>query len=62
MTSQHELDSIERRAIALVEAAQLSDVILTIETKPLQPLAMGHHEMVVHVRAARPLSDQNAKA
>ena len=41
MTSQHKLYSIKRRAIALVEAAQLSDVILTIETKPLQPLAMG---------------------
>lgn len=62
MTSQHDLDRIQRAAVALVEAAKLSDVILTIETKPLQPLAMGHHEMIIDVRAARQLSHPKPKA
>lgn len=62
MTSQHDLDRIQRAAEALVRAAILSDAIVTIETKPLQPLAMGHHQMVINVRAARQLSDANPEA
>lgn len=44
------------RAAALVEFARECGVVLTIETQPRQPLAMGHYDMVVGVRPARVLA------
>lgn len=38
----------------LLEAAADSGQVVTIEQRPLQPLAMGHFETVVSVRPARP--------
>ncbi len=43
------------RAAALVEFARECGVVLTIETHPRQPLAMGYYDMVVGVRPARQL-------
>lgn len=47
------IDQIASAARDLVAAARASGLHLTIETKPLQPLAMGHVEMAVDVRPAR---------
>jgi len=46
----------ERRARWLVDRARDSGVILSIEQRPLTPLAMGHFETVVSARPARALS------
>lgn len=46
-------DVIFRRAVALVELARECGLVLTIETTPREPLAMGHYDMVVGVRPAR---------
>jgi hypothetical protein len=45
--------SITARAQALVQLAERVGKVLTIEQRPLQPLAMGHYETVVSVRQAR---------
>jgi hypothetical protein len=37
----------------LVRAAGRSGVTLTIQSRPLKPLAMGHSIMIPHARAAR---------
>lgn len=37
----------------LVEFAEAAGVVLTIEQRPLQPLAMGNYEHVISVREAR---------
>lgn len=37
----------------LVQIADMRGLVLTIEQRPLLPLAMGHYETVVEVRAAR---------
>lgn len=37
----------------LIERAQHSGVVLTIETQPRQPLAMGNYDLVVETREAR---------
>lgn len=50
-----DIEIIRRRARALVELAQEWGYVLTIETKPEQPLAMGNHFMAVDVRPAREL-------
>jgi hypothetical protein len=44
---------IEQRAQRLVEMARQAGYVITIETKPLEPFAMGHYEMQVEVRKAR---------
>lgn len=44
---------IEAMAISIVADAERYGLVLTIETRPLKPLAMGNHEMVVDVREAR---------
>lgn len=49
-------EHIEALANALVRDATNYGVVLTIETVPLHPLAMGHHRMEVHVRDARKLA------
>jgi hypothetical protein len=44
---------LRRAAEALVRRAADIGSVLTIEQRPLTPLAMGHYETVVSVRAAR---------
>lgn len=44
---------VRAMADALVHFAAAQGQIVTIEQRPLQPLAMGHHESVVSVRAAK---------
>lgn len=46
-------EELMARAERLVQFAALEGQVLTIEQVPLQPLAMGHYETVVHVRRAR---------
>lgn len=41
---------IATAARAISELANLSGLVLTIETKPQQPLAMGNYTIVVNVR------------
>ena len=50
-----DIDIIRRRAHTLVELAQEWGYVVTLETKPEQPLAMGNHFMAVDVRPAREL-------
>ena len=47
------VEDFKMAAERLVEAAKLSNVVLTIETQPLKPLAMRHYAMVVQARSAR---------
>lgn len=44
---------IRREAEGLIANAQRLGLIVTIEQRPLRPLAMGHYETVVSVRPAR---------
>lgn len=44
---------VKMLAEELAEFAEAAGIVLTIEQRPLQPLAMGHHETVVAVREAR---------
>ena len=44
---------IHELALRLVEQARWAGVVLTIETKPLAPLAMGNYEMVVETRMTK---------
>ena len=44
---------VQERAQELVEMARAWGLVLTIEQRPLKPLAMGHHQTVVSVRPAR---------
>jgi hypothetical protein len=52
---------VRAMALALAQVAQSRGVVLTIETVPLQPLAMGHHAMVVVTRPSRDAQRQAAK-
>lgn len=47
------VEEIRAKAQLLLADATLAGVVLTIEQRPLKPLAMGHYETVVSVRAAR---------
>lgn len=53
MTYKVNLDAIQARAEKLVALATECGVVLTINTQPKAPLAMGNYEMVVDVRPAR---------
>jgi len=46
-------DGVLAAAHALIAEAARLGLVLTIEQRPLQPLAMGHHETVATVRPAR---------
>lgn len=46
-------DDLRAVVCELVEAARLAGMVITVEQRPLKPLAMGHYESVVSVRAAR---------
>ena len=56
-----ETQVILNRASALVELARDLGIVLTIETKPRQPLAMGHYDMVIAVRPARVMASQRVQ-
>lgn len=45
--------SVGSAAALLVQTAEAEGVVLTVEQRPLQPLAMGNYETVVDVRLAR---------
>lgn len=49
-------ESIKRRAESLVKQSADFGYIVTVTQRPLNPLAMGHHETVVEVRPARVLA------
>lgn len=53
MTTPTALTAIHRAALNLVTEAQRCGVVVTIETTPHQPLAMGNHDMSVSVRETR---------
>ncbi len=53
MTTPTALTAIHRAALNLVTEAQRCGVVVTIETTPHHPLAMGNHDMSVSVREAR---------
>ena len=46
-------DGIVPAAHRLIAEASRIGLVVTIEQRPLQPLAMGNHESVVSVRPAR---------
>lgn len=46
-------DQLKTFVELIVSAAAKAGVVLTVEQRPLTPLAMGHHETVVSVRPAR---------
>ena len=50
-----DIETLHRRALALVELASEWGYIVTIETKPDLPLAMGNSHMHIEVRPARVL-------
>jgi hypothetical protein len=47
------LSTVYREAKKLVEYADRIGVVLTIEQKPLKPLAMGHYKTSISVRPKR---------
>lgn len=51
--TQTNMTTIQAAAQALVHQAQLAGVVVTIETVPRLPLAMGSFDMQVQVRLAR---------
>jgi len=44
---------IHEQALQLVERARWHGVVLTIQTEPRQPLAMGNYSMVVDTRLTK---------
>lgn len=59
---QEKLARFQRHAQQLVEFAERAGLVLTIERRPLQPLAMGHAETVVDVRPARVMAAEAGAA
>lgn len=54
--SENMREVVLTRAAALVQLARECGMVLTIETQPRQPLAMGHFDMVGGVRPARAMA------
>jgi hypothetical protein len=51
MTQRQQIQElIARRAQALIELAYSEGFVLTIETKPLKPLALGNYNLEINVR------------
>lgn len=48
--NQTNQETIYAMALNLAKLAKACNVVLTIETKPLKPLSMGNHEIIVNVR------------
>jgi hypothetical protein len=57
MTTIDQPDPVQRElladAVSLVQKARARGYVLTVETTPCEPLAMGHYLPVVTVREAR---------
>lgn len=53
---------VRTQAFELAEWAKSVGLVLTIERRPLVPLAMGHAETVVDVRPARVLATKGETA
>lgn len=51
----HTPEQIEKMAQDLVRSAENSCAVVTIETAPKLPLAMGHHDMKISVRKSLPV-------
>ena len=51
--SQNNQEAITHVAHEIVELAQRCGLVVTIEIKPREPLAMGNYDMVVDAREAR---------
>lgn len=47
-------EQIQQQAAQLISDAVAAGVVVTIELKPLQPLAMGNHTMVADVQPRHP--------
>lgn len=43
-------EELGKAAVALSTLAQLNGMVVTIETKPLQPLAMGNYSIAIDIR------------
>lgn len=55
MTERKQIEElIARRALALAELAFSEGFVLTIETKPLKPLALGNYDLEISVRDSNP--------
>lgn len=54
-------EDVRAMALALVQVAESRGVVLTVETVPLQPLAMGHHALCVQTRPSRSTQQVRAK-
>jgi hypothetical protein len=53
VVSKHDLELCKAELEDVVGYWFVRGVVVTVEQKPLQPLAMGRYETVVSVRAAR---------
>jgi len=53
---------VRTQAFELAEYAKSVGLVLTIERRPLLPLAMGHAETVVDMRPARVLAGKGGAA
>jgi hypothetical protein len=49
--TKNDLELVKQDAERVVRLAASLGIVVTIEQKPLQPLAMGNYETVVSVRA-----------
>lgn len=47
-------EQIRQQAEQLIKDAEAAGMIVTIELKPLQPLAMGNHQMVAEILPRHP--------
>ncbi len=43
------IEDIKKQAEQLIQDAKEAGIVVTIGLRPLQPFAMGHHEMVAEV-------------
>lgn len=53
INSQKDIIEIMQAASDLVYRAQAKGVVLSIQQRPLTPLAMGNHQTTIEVRASR---------
>lgn len=53
-TTEDLLNYFRRKVQDLIEEAESADIVIRIETEPLEPLAMGNHKMVASVEPKHP--------
>lgn len=51
--AQVQFNEMQRRVDELITYAESNGFVVTIDTEPLQPLAMRNYKMVANVRRAR---------